>query len=113
MSYTPPPPPPPPGEGMEPGGYGYRPPQTNQKALWSMIVGIVSLVGCGVIAGLVAIFLGRQAKKEIAASNGMQGGGGMATAGIVTGAIGLTVNLVLLVLFITTGAFDAPNAAGR
>ena len=73
MSYTPPPPPP-------PGPGGYAMPQTNQKALWSMILGILSLVCCGLLAGIPALILGNSAQKEIAASGGAQSGEGMAKA---------------------------------
>lgn len=92
MSYTPPPPPPP-----GPGGYGYPVPQTNQKALWSMIVGIVSLVFCGIVLGIVAIVLGSTARKEIAASGGMQTGEGMAKAGVILGWVGIALTVVVLI----------------
>ena len=82
MSYTPPPPPPPPmqgGPGM-PGGYAQ--PQTNQKAMWSMI-------------------LGNLAKKEINASGGAQTGGGMATAGVILGIIAIVWSIISGILFAT------------
>ncbi|MGE5720652.1 MAG: DUF4190 domain-containing protein [Nocardioidaceae bacterium] len=78
MSYTPPPPPPP-GQG------GYAVPQTNQKALWSMI-------------------LGNSAQKEIAASGGMQTGEGMAKAGVILGWISVALSVIGLIILITTGA---------
>lgn len=87
MSYTPPPPPPP------GGGYGYAAPQTSQKAVWALVTGIISILCCAPV-GIVAIWLGRSAEREIAASGGAQTGGGMAKAGWVLGVIGL----VLLVL---------------
>lgn len=103
MSYTPPPPPP--GQ-PGPGGYGYQAvPQTNQKALWSMIVGLVSLVFCGIVLGIVAIVLGSSARKEIAASGGMQTGEGMAKAGVILGAIGIVVTIGVVVFVLTTGVF--------
>ena len=49
MSYAPPPPPP-------PGAGGYAHPQTNQKAVWSLVLGIVGLVCCGLVAGLFVMF---------------------------------------------------------
>ena len=99
MSYTPPPPPPPPGPG------GYATPQTNQKALWSMILGILSIVACGLLAGVPALILGGSAKKEIAASGGAQSGEGMATAGVVLGWISVAISVLVVILFITLGAF--------
>ncbi len=88
---------PPPGAPMgAPGGYG-PPPQTLQKATWAMIVGIVSILCCGP-AGIAAIIMGSQAKKEIAASGGALAGQGQAQAGFVLGIIALILT-VLGVLF--------------
>jgi hypothetical protein len=130
--YTPPPPPPggytppppPPGYGAPQGGYGapqggygapppgYGPPMpggvppNNQKALWAMILGIVALVCCGVFAGIPALILGNQAKREIAASGGMQGGEGMAKAGVILGwvSIGLSIVGVLFYAVVVVAA---------
>ncbi|MDX6234065.1 MAG: hypothetical protein QOH68_3147 [Nocardioidaceae bacterium] len=105
-SYPPPPPgayPPP-----APGGYG-APPELNKKALWSMITGIVSIVGLcctfGGLIGIASIILGLISRGEIARSNGAQTGSGMSTAGIVTGAVGILGFIVIIVL-IATGAVD-------
>lgn len=109
MSYsdTPPPPPPPPGG---PGGYGggygagyggYAQPQTSKKAIWSLVTGILSIVCCGIFAGIPAIFLGRSAKNEIAASGGSLTGGGMAQAGFVLGLISLVLTLIYVILLLT------------
>ena len=62
-----------------------------------MIVGIVSILCCGP-AGIAAIIMGNQAKKEIAASGGALAGQGQAQAGFVLGIIALVLT-VLGVLF--------------
>ena len=115
---TPPPPPPPPPYGAAPGygapppaypppGYpapgGYAVPASNQKALWSMILGILSLFCCGVLTGIAAIVLSQQAKKEIAASGGMQTGSGQAQAGFVLGIIGIALTVVGLIAYVGLG----------
>lgn len=108
--YTPPPPPP--GYGQPEGGYGAPPPGyggpayggapvQNKKALWSLILGILGFVCCGVVLGIVAIVLGQQAKGEIAASNGMQTGEGMAKAGVILGIIAIVVNLVSIPIILS------------
>ena len=107
MSYTPPPPPPPPGSE----GYGYATPQTNQKALWSMILGIVSIVCCGLLAGIPALVLGNSARKEIEASRGAQAGAGMAQAGVILGWISIAISLLMLIL-IGTGAITFDPGTG-
>ncbi len=57
-----------------------------------MISGIVSIICCGLV-GIAAIVLSIQAKKEIEQSGGSQSGGGMATAGLVLGIIGLVLTV--------------------
>lgn len=78
-------------------------------ALWSMITGIVSIVGLcctfGGLIGIVSIILGLISRNEIAKSQGTQTGSGMSIAGIVTGAVGILGFIVLIVLVIT-GAID-------
>jgi hypothetical protein len=105
MSYPPPPPPP-----DASGGYGYggyAAPRTNQKAIWSLVTGILSLVCCGLLAGVPALILGNLAKKEIDGSGGAQTGRGMAQAGFVLGVIS-TVLSVLYIIGVTTGAISIP-----
>lgn len=119
--YGPPPPSPPPGYG--PPGYGAPPrgpyapgpqgptpfgppmrpagPRTNSNALVSLILGVVSLAVCQPV-GLVAFFLGRTARDEIARSQGRETGDGLAVAGQVIGlvAVGLFVVSILAVLVV-------------
>jgi hypothetical protein len=98
VSYSEPPPPP---------AYGAPPPGAaaagnNSKALWSMILGIVGLVCCGLFAGVPAIILALSARKEIERTG--QAGSGMATAGLVLGVISVIWGVISLIL-IATGNF--------
>ncbi len=68
-------------------------PGNNSKAVASMVVGILSVVCCGAIVGIVAIVLGILARNEINASGGVQGGSGMALAGIILGALGIVSSI--------------------
>lgn len=108
-SYPPPPPGPPSyGYGTPPGqppygyqqGYGAQPP-SNQKALWSMVIGIVSLplacYACLGWLGIAAIILGNNAKKEIAATHGQQQGAGQAQAGVILGWIAVVLGTLVLI----------------
>jgi hypothetical protein len=63
-----------------------------------MVLGILGTVLCCVFAGVPAIILGNIARKEIDASQGLQEGRGMATAGLVLGIIS-TVLSVLYYIF--------------
>lgn len=65
---------------------------TDAKAVTALVLGIVCLVGTpcwmGVPLGVPAIILGALAHRDIRRSEGMVGGSGMATTGIVLGALG-------------------------
>jgi hypothetical protein len=84
----------------------YQPP-TSGKATTSLVLGIVSLVACGLLLGIPAMIVGRQAKREIRESGGRLSGDGLATAGIVTGLIGTLWSILALVLVVLVFAFGA------
>lgn len=67
-------------------------------AIASLVLGIVSLVVFGIILGPIAIVLGVQAKKRIAASGGQLGGAGMATAGMILGVLGIIGAIIVAVV---------------
>lgn len=108
---TPPPPPggqsppasqwaPPPGSP----GPGYGPPQgTNGMAIASMVLGILWIYWIGSILALV---FGYIAKNQIKQRN--EAGGGMATAGIVLGWVGIAF-LVIFVVIVVIVALTAPG----
>jgi hypothetical protein len=76
-------------------------PQTPGSATAALILGICAIVVCWPICGPLAVVYGNKAKGEIARSNGNLTGGGLATAGIIMGWIGIafTVLLVVGILF--------------
>jgi Domain of unknown function (DUF4190) len=98
-----------------PGQYPPGPPvppvaPTSSKATTSLVLGIVSLVMCGLFLGIPAMIVARQAKREIAASQGRLGGEGLATAGFVTGLIGTiwsVLGAILLIVVIAVGGVAA------
>ena len=71
-----------------------RPPP-DDGAIASVILGVLSVVGClawlGLPLGVPAILLGARAHKDIRRSAGLRAGYGLATAGIVLGSIGSTL----------------------
>jgi hypothetical protein len=75
-----------------------------------MVLGIVWIYWIGSILALV---FGYMAKKQIEQSNGREGGGGMATAGIVLGWIGVgTLVLIIVIGFIAALAGHSSNGGG-
>lgn len=86
-------------------------PQTSGKATTSMVLGIVGLVACGLFAGIPAIIVGKQAQREIDASNGWLTGRGMATAGIVLGwievGIAILATVIVIIVFALGGTIKS------
>lgn len=106
--YSPPPayPPPPYYGGYPPPGYGGYPPvaPTNGMAIASLILGILWLYWVGSILALVFGYIAQQQIRQRGES-----GGGLATAGIVLGWIGVgTLILMLFFLFFASAASPSP-----
>jgi hypothetical protein len=75
-------------------------PQNNSGATTSLVLGIVSVVFCGLFTGIPAIITGRKARKEIAASGGQQSGDGMALTGLILGIVGTALSVLGILFFI-------------
>jgi hypothetical protein len=102
------PPPPPPGGGYVPGGgMQYAGRRTDGLAIASLITGIISLVCCfgviGIILGPAAAVMGFVSRGRITASGGTLGGGGLAIAGLILGVVGFLASIGALVFYIGVG----------
>jgi predicted acyltransferase len=75
----------------------------NGMAIASLIVGLVSFLCCsiGFIPGIIAIVLGVMGKNQIKQTG--QSGEGMATAGIILGAIGVVWAIFWLIFSLANG----------
>lgn len=78
--------------------------QASGHAVASLVLGILSIfpglwLG-GFITGTLAIIFSRIAENRIKAGDGRLGGRGLATAGLVTGIIGLSLSLLIILLII-------------
>jgi len=77
------------------------PPQNDGKAIASLVLGILSLVGCfGALAGIPAVILGFLAKRDIARSQGAIGGDGLALGGIITGGLSTVLSIGLFIFYV-------------
>lgn len=74
--------------------YGYP---KNSLAVWSLVLGILGFVACGLFSAIPAIIVGGSAKRAVAA--GQANNGGMATAGIILGWVATILSIIGLVLF--------------
>jgi hypothetical protein len=72
------------------------PRKTSGLAITSLVLGIVSLICCGagVLTGIAAVITGHIARGRIRASAGMQGGAGLALAGLIMGYLSIVVTIV-------------------
>ena len=111
--------------GYGPGGYGYPPgaygapayggygypvaPKTNNLAVVALVCGLASFVVCPLI-GIAGIVTGVQARRQIAQSAGAEKGDGMALAGIITGAIGLGLIVLVVIGFLLLAAVAGTHA---
>ena len=81
--------------------------QSNKKATWSLVLGILGVVCCGLFAGIPAIIVGNQAKREIAGTG--QSGEGAAKAGVILGWVSVALGILAAIVWtmlIATGNFD-------
>lgn len=73
-------------------------PKTSGKAIAALICGIIGLVICGIILGIISIVLGKQAMAEIDSSGGAIGGRGLALAGVILGVVDIVGFAIFMIL---------------
>lgn len=91
MTAVPPPPPPsmpPPPMGMPAGGSTAK----NGLGTWALVLGILSILCCGFLAGVPAIILGLNSKK--AGEQGLATNGNLGNVGFILGIIGTALGLI-------------------
>jgi hypothetical protein len=87
------------------------PPQTSNQtrtapvAIWSLVLGILSLTCFWILAAIPAVICGHIAGAKIKRSGGTLAGSGLAVAGLVTGYISIALSLVMIPLL----ALALPN----
>ncbi|WP_212755402.1 DUF4190 domain-containing protein [Flexivirga aerilata] len=83
-----------------PGGYSGVPQEHKQSTL-ILILGILSIPCCGLLTGIPAIIMGRNALQQIDASGGAIGGRGKVQAGYICGIVGTVLSIVGIILRFT------------
>lgn len=89
-------------------------PGTSGLAIASLVLGILGLppLLINVIASILGLVFGLISRSSIRNSGGGLGGGGLATAGIVLGLVGILLNL-LVVVFLAAGVSMIENMPKR
>lgn len=70
--------------------------RTDGKAIWSLVLGILSLVCFSILAGIPAVVLGHLSRSAIRNSMGRLKGEGMALAGLIMGYISFALPFILI-----------------
>lgn len=86
-------------QGGQPGPYGAAVMPKNNLGVWSLVLGILAVLGCGLLTGIAAIITGHKSRR--ATREGQADNGGMGLAGIITGWVGIvwtTVTVGFLVI---------------
>lgn len=86
--------PPPPPMGMPPAAGGSQ--EKNSLGVWALVLGILSILCCGFLAGIPAIILGNNGKK--AAAEGRATNGSLANVGFILGIIGTALSVLGIIL---------------
>ncbi len=81
-------------------------PKTSALAIWSLVLGILSLVCCTIFAAIPGVICGHKALSRIKQSSGGLSGQGLATAGLITGYIGIALTILFIPLM---AAIAIPN----
>jgi hypothetical protein len=79
--------------------------RTSAASIWSLVLGILSLLGLGVITGIPAIICGHTSRTRIRCSSGSLSGAGMSLAGLIMGYIGTFLCIVGLLAAIAIPSF--------
>src|ERR1022692_2591212 len=83
-------------ETIPPIGGNQPSPKTSALAIWSMVLGILSLVCFSIFAAIPGVICGHKALSRIKRSGGTLAGQGLAIAGLVTGYIGIVLSLIFI-----------------
>jgi hypothetical protein len=81
-------------------------PKTSALAIWSLVLGILSLVCFSIFAAIPGVICGHKALSKIKHSGGVLTGQGMAIAGLVTGYLGVAWAILFIPMML---AIAIPN----
>lgn len=94
-------------QGGQPAPYGAAPLPKNNLGVWSLVLGILAVLGCGILTGIAAIITGHKSRK--AQREGQADNGAMGLVGIIAGWVGIAWTTVV-VGFLVVGAIMAATA---
>jgi len=81
-------------------------PKTSALAIWSLVLGVLSLVCFSILSGIPGVICGHKALSRIKQSGGTLTGQGLAIAGLVTGYLGILWAVIMIPMM---AAIAIPN----
>ncbi len=75
-------------------------PRTEPLAVWGLVLGILSLVCLGLLAGIPGIIVSVSARRRIRESQGGLGGAGLATAGLILSIVGTAFTVIAIAVLV-------------
>jgi hypothetical protein len=89
-------------------GYATPAPPTSARATAAVVLGALSVMAClGFVTGIPAMIVGVSARREIRESQGRVGGDSVALGGIIAGAVGTVLSLLVVGLFVLLAVLGA------
>jgi hypothetical protein len=92
-------------QGGQPYAYGAAPLPKNNLGVWSLVLGILAVLGCGILTGIAAIIVGHKSRK--AQQEGQADNGAMGLVGIITGWVGIAWTTIVVGFLIVGGILAA------
>jgi hypothetical protein len=89
-------------ETIPPIGSSPTAPKTSALAIWSLVLGILSLICCTIFAAIPGVICGHKALSRIKQSGGVIQGRGLAIGGLITGYLGMLLAIALIPMMIGT-----------
>lgn len=97
--------PPPPPMGMPMGASEEK----NSLGVWALVLGIVSILCCGLVTGIPAIIVGNNSKK--AAAEGRATNGNLGNIGFILGIVGTVLGTIGWSIALVSGSFASISGA--
>jgi competence protein ComGC len=88
-------------------------PRTAPLAIWSLVLGILSLTCFALLSGIPAVICGHLARSRVKASNGALQGNGLALAGLITGYLGIAYSLLVIPMLLAIAIPNFVKARGQ
>ena len=75
-------------------------PKTSPGSVWSLVLGILGFICCGIFTAIPAVICGHVSYSKIKKSGGTLAGDGMALAGLILGYIGIAISIVFMLVIV-------------